>query len=471
MDSYVVEGKNISFEYRDSLEGIQNVNFVLQPGEVILVTGNSGSGKSTFLKCLNGLIPRVVEGKLQGEILLNHQNTKDMSMAEISRHISSVFQNPRSQFFTTNTTSELVFSMENYGLDKAVMEERIQKVCALLQIQYLLNRDIFQLSGGERQMVAIASAMMMGQQIILLDEPSANLDYHKTYVFRGLVEKLKQEGYTVLIADHRFYYLSGLINRVFLFDDGKMQIFDSEQAFKESSYDTRSFDLFAMNIPFQTACEKKEKVLSLVDISYKDILQDITLDFFTNEVTAIIGTNGVGKTTLARILCKSISCTHGKIIGEMPFYIMQDADYQLFGTSVQAELEIADHKIKQKDIQDVMDYFQLTKYADTHPFSLSGGQKQRIQVALGILSNRKVIIFDEPTSGLDLLSMRRVAREIQELKKKACVIVISHDYEFIRHISDRVLYLKNKIIRKDIPLDKEHLSEFNQIFMEMRDEK
>ena len=471
MDSYVVEGKNISFEYRDSLEGIQNVNFVLQPGEVILVTGNSGSGKSTFLKCLNGLIPRVVEGKLQGEILLNHQNTKDMSMAEISRHISSVFQNPRSQFFTTNTTSELVFSMENYGLDKAVMEERIQKVSALLQIQYLLNRDIFQLSGGERQMVAIASAMMMGQQIILLDEPSANLDYHNTYVFRGLVEKLKQEGYTVLIADHRFYYLSGLINRVFLFDDGKMQIFDSEQAFKESSYDTRSFDLFAMNIPFQTACEKKEKVLSLVDISYKDILQDITVDFFTNEVTAIIGTNGVGKTTLARILCKSISCTHGKIIGEIPFYIMQDADYQLFGTSVQAELEIADHKIKQKDIQDVMDYFQLTKYADTHPFSLSGGQKQRIQVALGILSNRKVIIFDEPTSGLDLLSMRRVAREIQELKKKACVIVISHDYEFIRHISDRVLYLKNKTIRKDIPLDKEHLSEFNQIFMEMRDEK
>ena len=471
MDSYVVEGKNISFEYRDSLEGIQNVNFVLQPGEVILVTGNSGSGKSTFLKCLNGLIPRVVEGKLEGEILLNHQNTKDMSMAEISRHISSVFQNPRSQFFTTNTTSELVFSMENYGLDKAVMEERIQKVCALLQIQYLLNRDIFQLSGGERQMVAIASAMMMGQQIILLDEPSANLDYHNTYVFRGLVEKLKQEGYTVLIADHRFYYLSGLINRVFLFDDGKMQIFDSEQVFKESNYDTRSFDLFAMNIPFQTACEKKEKVLSLVDISYKDILQDITVDFFTNEVTAIIGTNGVGKTTLARILCKSISCTHGKIIGEIPFYIMQDADYQLFGTSVQAELEIADHKIKQKDIQDVMDYFQLTKYADTHPFSLSGGQKQRIQVALGILSNRKVIIFDEPTSGLDLLSMRRVAREIQELKKKACVIVISHDYEFIRHISDRVLYLKNKTIRKDIPLDKEHLSEFNQIFMEMRDEK
>ena len=471
MDSYVVEGKNISFEYRDSLEGIQNINFVLQPGEVILVTGNSGSGKSTFLKCLNGLIPRVVEGKLQGEILLNHQNTKDMSMAEISRHISSVFQNPRSQFFTTNTTSELVFSMENYGLDKAVMEERIQKVSALLQIQYLLNRDIFQLSGGERQMVAIASAMMMGQQIILLDEPSANLDYHNTYVFRGLVEKLKQEGYTVLIADHRFYYLSGLINRVFLFDDGKMQIFDSEQAFKESSYDTRSFDLFAMNIPFQTTCDKKEKVLSLVDISYKDILQDMTLDFFTNEVTAIIGTNGVGKTTLARILCKSISCTHGKIIGEIPFYIMQDADYQLFGTSVQAELEIADHKIKQKDIQDVMDYFQLTKYADTHPFSLSGGQKQRIQVALGILSNRKVIIFDEPTSGLDLLSMRRVAREIQELKKKACVIVISHDYEFIRHISDRVLYLKNKTIRKDIPLDKEHLSEFNQIFMEMRDEK
>ena len=448
MDSYVVEGRNISFQYQDSTEGIRNINFALQPGEIILVTGNSGSGKSTFLKCLNGLIPRVVEGTLQGEILLNDQNTKDMSMAEISRHISSVFQNPRSQFFTTNTTSELV----------------------LLKIQTLLNRDIFQLSGGERQMVAIASAMMLGQKIILLDEPSANLDYHNTYVFRGLVEKLKQEGYTVLIADHRFYYLSGLISRVFLFDDGKMQIFNSEQAFKDSNYDTRSFDLFAMDIPFQTPSVTKEKVLSLVDISYKDVLQNISLDFFTNEVTAIVGTNGVGKTTLARLLCKSIPCTHGKIIGEIPFYIMQDADYQLFGTSVQAELEISDHKINQKDILDVMDYLQLTKYADTHPFSLSGGQKQRIQVALGILSNRKVIIFDEPTSGLDLSSMRRVAKEIQELKKKACVIVISHDYEFIRYISNRVVYLKDKTVKKDIPLVAEHLSEFNQIFIEMRDE-
>jgi len=259
MGSYVVEGKNISFQYQDSSEGIQDVHFALEPGEIILVTGNSGSGKSTFLKCLNGLIPRVVEGTLQGEILLNDQNTKAMSMAEISRHISSVFQNPRSQFFTTNTTSELVFSMENYGCKNDAMEAQLQQVTTLLKIQKLLNRDIFQLSGGERQMVAIASAMMLGQKIILLDEPSANLDYHNTYVFRTLVEKLKQEGYTVLIADHRFYYLSGLISRVFLFNDGKMQIFNSEELFKKSNYDTRSFDLFAMDIPFQIPSEKKEK--------------------------------------------------------------------------------------------------------------------------------------------------------------------------------------------------------------------
>ena len=108
---------------------------------------------------------------------------------------------------------------------------------------------------------------------------------------------------------------------------------------------------------FKYLVEKKEKVLSLVGISYKDILKDISLDFFTNEVTAIVGTNGVGKTTLARLLCKSIPCTHGEINGEMPFYIMQDADYQLFGTSVQAELEIADHKISQKDIRNVMDIY------------------------------------------------------------------------------------------------------------------
>ena len=471
MDPFVIEGKDVSFSYQDSREGIHHVNFGFRPAEIILITGNSGSGKSTFLKCINGLIPRVVEGDLQGRILLENNDIKQMNMAEISHYISSVFQNPRSQFFTTNTTSELVFSMENYGFTKALMEQRLQEITSLLKIECLLDRNIFALSGGERQMVAIASAMMLGQKIILFDEPSANLDCHNTYLFRNLAVKLKREGYTVLIADHRFYYLNGLIDRVMLVENGSTYTFESEEEFKHSSYDTRSFDLFAMNIPFQLSDQRKEKVLSLQNVCYQDILQNISLDFYTNEVTAIIGSNGIGKTTLARLLCRSISYTHGSICGEQPFYIMQDADYQLFGTSVHAELGIADHKIAEEDRQAVMEYLQLQKYADKHPFSLSGGQKQRLQVALGILSNRKVIIFDEPTSGLDLVSMKRVAKEINDLKKKACIIVISHDYEFIRYISNRIVYLHNKTVVKDFPLDAEHLTEFNQIFIEMRDEK
>ena len=463
MNGITLEGVSV---WQGKSKILHHLHCKLEMGEFILLTGDTGSGKSTLFQFLSGIKPMTFEG----QCYLLGKDISLMTPVQRATIAGTVFQKAYRQFTMKNLRSELTFTLENLGYGYEKIQERIHQVTIDTVTQHLLDRPFVQLSGGERQMVAIASAMMLGQKIILLDEPSANLDYHNTYVFRAMVEKLKQEGYTVLIADHRFYYLSGLISRVFLFDDGKMQIFNSEELFKKSNYDTRSFDLFAMDIPFQIPSEKKEKVLSLVGVSYKDILQDISLDFFTNEVTAIVGTNGVGKTTLARLLCKSIPCTHGEINGKMPFYIMQDADYQLFGTSVQAELEIADHKISQKDIRNVMDYLQLTKYADTHPFSLSGGQKQRIQVALGILSNRKVIIFDEPTSGLDLISMHRVAKEIQELKKKACVIVISHDYEFIRYISNRVVYLKDKTVKKDISLDAEHLSEFNQIFIEMRDE-
>ena len=255
----IMKAEKLSFEYKDSSEGIHNINFEINKGEVILLTGNSGCGKSTLLRCLNGLIPAITEGNLSGQLFINDKNYKDLKMHELNREIGSVFQNPRSQFFTDNTTSELVFPMENYGYSKEQMRQKLSDLVKTFGLEKLMDKNIFLLSSGERQMVALASALTMDQQVVLFDEPSANLDYGNAMKLGQIISWLKERGITVIVADHRFYYLNGIIDRVFFMDKGKLHIYESEEAFKKSGYDTRSFDIFSLDLPFVEKLPESEK--------------------------------------------------------------------------------------------------------------------------------------------------------------------------------------------------------------------
>ena len=172
----MIKAEKLDFSYEGSKDGIKDVNFSIKPGEVILLAGDSGSGKSTLLKCLNGLIPETVEGKLEGALYFNNTKYSELKMFELNKMIGSVFQNPRSQFFTTNSTAELVFPMENYGFKKEVMDERLEILTKKFGLQSLLDRNIFETSSGERQLLALASAMVLNQKAVIFDEPSANLD-------------------------------------------------------------------------------------------------------------------------------------------------------------------------------------------------------------------------------------------------------------------------------------------------------
>ena len=169
----IMKADCLSFGYKDSSEGIHDINFEISKGEVILLTGNSGCGKSTLLKCLNGLIPAITEGNLKGELFINDKNYKGLKMHELNSEIGSVFQNPRSQFFTDNTTSELVFPMENYVYSKVQMQQKLSELVKTFGLEKLIDKNIFLLSSGERQMVALASALTMDQQVVLFDEPQS----------------------------------------------------------------------------------------------------------------------------------------------------------------------------------------------------------------------------------------------------------------------------------------------------------
>ncbi len=458
-----------AFTYRGKESpALRDVRFSASDGEVILVAGDSGSGKSTFLKSLNGLIPEIAEGRLDGSRLLKSEDMDKLPIYEISRSVGSVFQNPRSQFFTLHATSELVFAMENYGLPRQEMESRIGELKAVLPIAPLLDRKIAQLSSGERQLLALASAMTLHPDVLLFDEPSANLDYSNAMRLKEIMRTLKEQGKTILVADHRFFYLSGLVDRVFLIEDGTLRVFESEESFRASGYNTRSFDLFGMDVPFHLHQPRGDPVIQVDGISKWDALQDVSLSLYGREITAIVGVNGAGKTTLARLLTRALKPDRGCIHGEgLPFCVMQDADFQLFGTCVESELDIGHKGLAQENKQAVLEQLGLWGLRDTHPFDLSGGEKQRLQIAVAALSDAKLVIFDEPTSGLDAKSMERVVREVEKLAREKAVLVISHDYEFIRRVADRVLYLKDGRLQQDFMLGPETVGVLDQIFVDM----
>ncbi|SDB33457.1 energy-coupling factor transport system ATP-binding protein [Pseudobutyrivibrio sp. YE44] len=470
MEKNALVANNLTFTYEESSEGISDINFSINEGEVVLLTGNSGCGKSTLLKCLNGLIPTVTEGDLSGELSITGTSYSELRMHQINKIMGSVFQNPRSQFFTENTTAELVFPMENYGYKKVDMQKRLDELKETFGIHQLMNRNIYTLSSGERQMIALASAVTMNQKILLFDEPSANLDYGNAMLLGQIIKEMKNNGYTIIVADHRFFYLNGMIDRVLFLDNGKLKQYDSEDEFKSCNYDTRSFDIFSLDIPCRKIINHEKVIASLKNVSFKDILKDINLEFHKGEVTVLVGSNGAGKTTLAKLLCKTYKPTQGVVdTNELPFFIMQDPDYQLFGTSVINELTLVKNDLD--SIKSCLRNLGLLPYRHKHPFDLSGGQKQRLQIAMATLCEKPLIIFDEPTSGLDVYSMHSVVGEILKLKEKSGVLVISHDYEFIRHVADRVVFLDEGTIKEDFILTKDSVSNLNKIFMHMQEER
>ena len=216
--------KNISFSYSDSLDDaiLKNLNLEIRSGECVVLAGESGCGKTTISKLINGLIPHYHSGTMDGDVLLGGKNTSDMTLAEISRVVGSVFQNPRSQFFNIDTDCELAFGCENLGMDPEEIKQRVENVVQEFHLEHLLGRSIFNLSGGEKQKIACASVSATGPEIFVLDEPSANLDLKTIADLKEIVSRWKKAGKTVVIVEHRLYYLRDVADRICYVKDGQI---------------------------------------------------------------------------------------------------------------------------------------------------------------------------------------------------------------------------------------------------------
>lgn len=462
----MVDIKDVSFEYEKEQGTLSHIDLEIRQGECVLLCGESGCGKTTVTKLVNGLIPHFVEGgTLSGRTAVNGMEVADTEMYRLAEQVGSVFQNPKSQFFNIDSDSEITFGLENAGACPEKIKERFEATISALKIGTLLGRNIFSMSGGEKQSLAFAGVYAMNPSVFVLDEPTANLDAEAIDILRGQIIQIKKEGRTVIVAEHRLYFLMDLIDRAIFLRNGKIvQIFSGEE-FKRIPDDgriqmgLRSFVNPALKLPDAKPSGTKNG-LSVENLSCafdsQTVFEGISFSANPGEVLGIIGNNGAGKTTLTRCLCgllKEVSGTvrlDGKPLNRKQrnragSLVMQDVNHQLFSDSVWEECELSMSDCKAERIEKILKAFDLLEFKERHPMALSGGQKQRLAVAAAILSGKRLFVFDEPTSGLDYKHMLKVSRVIRDLAAKRCIVlVVSHDREFMEKACDRILTMERR---------------------------
>lgn len=456
----MVEIENLSLSYGNNKKVLKNISLNIKKGECILLTGKSGSGKSSIINSINGLAVRYDGASIDGSIRIRNKDIKNLKLYEISMLVSSVFQNPKTHFFNVNTTLELLFYLENIGLSRYEMEKRLTEMLNLFPIEHLLNRDIFKLSGGEKQILCIAASYISGTEIIVLDEPSSNLDEENIKVIKEMLVQLKDKGKTLIISEHRIFYLMDIIDKIFLIKDGEIQSEYTKIDFMKFS--TKKLNELGLRDKIKTKLTvpeiKNSGNFNVKNIEFKFngvdnklLLKNISFEM--GKIYGIVGTNGLGKSTLLRCLigCERKSKDEiyldGKRLSKtdrikISSLVMQDVNHQLFTDSVMSEVSLGIKNVEISYVEDILKKLDLYELKDCHPMSLSGGQKQRVAIASVLYKNSKLLFFDEPTSGMDYYNMMNISHLINECKSNEKIIfIVSHDQEFLNSIADYIVYL------------------------------
>lgn len=448
--------ENLSLFYEQDKKILNGINLNVADGECILLTGESGSGKSSIINSINGLAFEYENAKISGTIKVDNKDLKGMELYEISLLISSVFQNPKTHFFNVDTTLELLFYLENIGLSKQEMENRMDDMLKLFPIRHLLGRSIFELSGGEKQILCVAACYISGCKIIVLDEPSSNLDDKYIDILKEMLQILKNKGITLIIAEHRIYYLTDLADRIILVRKGELfkELTKDELLKSEKQVGLRSAiktNLKAQNKPAGNGLNIKKLEYNFKEGSGLKI-DDIS--FGLGNIYGITGKNGCGKSTFLRVMTglddkgKSEIIFNGKNLNKKDrlknsSLVMQDVNHQLFTYSVEEEIKLGVKDSSQDRLDKVLYGLELTELKDRHPMSLSGGQKQRVAIASVLCKNSRFIFFDEPTSGMDYKNMIRISKLIKEMSTEDNIIfIVSHDVEFLNETADSILCLE-----------------------------
>lgn len=498
----MISFETVIFQYaQQSKPAIHDVTVCLEPGSFTVVAGPSGSGKSTLARCVNGLIPHFHGGRFGGRVVVNGLDTTLVTPATLSRHAGFVSQMPESQTVTGRVEDEIAFGLENLGVPESQIRFRVEEMLDLLHLNVLRERPLETLSGGERQRVVIAAAMAMRPSILILDEPTSQLDPSSTEEILGVLTHMNHElGTTILVAEHRLDRLLGLADHLIMMNEsGSVESVGSTRDVIPSIRNLPPLQLAArelgwpfipltvrdarrfidgtsqigkdLDLPKHHSTVDGEPSVALEKVSFgydhEQTLSGVSVTFHPGSVTALMGRNGSGKTTLLKLINGLLRphvgrvCVDGRDIKSRSTadlapsigYLPQNAGSMLFNDTVAAEIDFTLRcQRKTGDRQETLDRIGITSLADRNPLDLSGGERLRAALAAILVANPHVLLLDEPTRGVDVSFKQLLGRLMRELVSDGTtVIVATHDVDLVAEFADRVIVLGNGFVVADGP--------------------
>ncbi len=484
----------LTFRYRRSSEpAIRDVSLRIEPGEVLLVAGPSGCGKSTLLRAINGLVPHAYSGELSGSVRVAGQPTTALSLREIGQVVGTLLQDPGKQIVGASVESELAFGPENFAMAPSDIRTRMQEVVADTSIGHLLGRDTAHLSGGERQLLAMAGALMLRPRAYVVDEPLANLDPATATHLLGLLRGLADAGHVIVIVEHRVEEALALRpDRVLAMDDGRAIYLGPVAGF------LRVADPAAVKLPFEVVLDRARQGPPTVPVSAptstdrvpgdprlafdavhlrlgeREVLRGVTATLARNEAVAVLGPNGSGKTTLFRAAMNLLRPDAGRVLVDgrptagMPVselartigYVFQSPSQMLFARTVREELlfgprnlgfEVDDPDALALEALRRTNLDDLEGILDRPPLTLSFGQQKRLALAIGLALRPRTLVLDEPSAGQDHRTAESFMASVAAIPGLESLYFVTHDVDLALTHADRILVLRDGRIVADGP--------------------
>ena len=501
MTNPIASLQQVTYRYPgEERAALRDFSLDVEEGEFLLVAGVSGSGKSTLLRMFNGLVPHFYGGQVAGSIWVAGKDPVLLGPGDMSEVVGLVFQDPEAQMVAERVEDEVAFGMESAGLPLALMRERIEESLHALGIAHLRARKVSTLSGGERQRVAIASVLTMQPRLLVLDEPTSQLDPESAEdVLSSVVRLNKELGLTVIMSEHRLERVVQHVDRIiYMAPGGETLSGDAREVLAQmpiappltelgkllgweplplSIEDARRF-ITETPGPKSEGRGPKEasspvgtphSTLDRVWLGYgrQDILRDFSLDVRAGEITALMGRNGAGKTTILRLIPGLLKPSRGRVVTEgldtrhtslvemarVVGYVPQQPDVLLFADTVAGEVDFTRraHRLP-PDGAALLESLSLTRYSQHDPRDLSVGEKQRVALAAVLAGEPLMLVLDEPTRGLDYIQKGALANILRDLRDSGRTIVLAtHDVELAARLADRVVLLDDGEIVADGP--------------------
>ncbi len=451
--------QDVCFSYDGQNQVLKHISFTAEHGEITLLAGPSGCGKSTLLAILSGIIPNITPGTLTGEVSIDGASILGRGTDEICRQVGIVLQNPEAQIVHKRVEDEIAFGLENLGLAEDRIARQIETVCKLMDLD--TDWQTRTLSGGQKQRLMTASTLAMGQKILVLDEPLANLDQTGGRELMELLRDLAGHGYAVIVVEHRLDLVLPYADALWAMENGTVHRVAETEAYLR----TQTRKIGDTLPPFTPG----DDLFTLEHISYRvgerDILQDVTFSVPRGARMVILGENGCGKTTLLRLIARLNRPTGGKLTQHLePGFdrrsrpdrawfravgvVYQNPNYQLFMPTVRQE--VAFGAVSQDYADEILEQFSIAHLADRHPQSLSEGQKRRVSIAAIAATKPKALLLDEPTVGQDYRGLKEQVELLNELHRQSgcTMLTVTHDVRCAEALCDRAVLIADGVVQR-----------------------